>query len=148
MKLSTKGRYGLRAMVDIAMNSRGEHVALSHVAEREGLSVQYLEQVFSTLRKAGLVKSVKGAGGGYTLAQDASLITVGSILRAMEGDLSIAGKSKDEGTEHTIIEQCIRQSLWDRIDASIVTIIDEVTLKELADEAKKMNADKALMFYI
>ncbi len=148
MKLSTKGRYGLRAMVDLAMNSSGEHVALSHVAEREGLSVQYLEQVFSTLRKAGLVKSVKGAGGGYTLSKEPSMITVGEILRAMEGDLSIVGKSKDDGTVPTVIEQCIRESLWDRIDESIVSIIDEVTLQELADEAKKKNAEKALMFYI
>ncbi|MBE0451427.1 MAG: Rrf2 family transcriptional regulator [Clostridia bacterium] len=148
MKLSTKGRYGLRAMVALAMNSSGEHVALSHVAEREGLSLQYLEQVFSTLRKAGLVKSVKGAGGGYTLAQDSSMITAGTVLRAMEGDLSIAGKLKDDGVEATVIEQCIRESLWDRIDESIVAIIDEVTLKELADESKKMNAEKTLMFYI
>lgn len=130
------------------MNSRGEHVALSHVAEREGLSVQYLEQVFSTLRKAGLVKSVKGAGGGYSLAQDPSAITVGTILRAMEGDLSIVGKSKDDERELTVIEQCIRQSLWDRIDESIGAIIDDVTLKELADNSKKLNAEKALMFYI
>ncbi|MCD4714175.1 MAG: RrF2 family transcriptional regulator [Clostridiales bacterium] len=148
MKLSTKGRYGLRAMVDLAMNSSGEHVALSHVAEREGLSVQYLEQVFSTLRKAGLVKSVKGAGGGYTLSKEPSLITAGSILRAMEGDLSIVGKSKDDGTSPTVVEQCIRESLWDRIDESIVSIIDEVTIQQLADDTKKKNAEKALMFYI
>jgi Rrf2 family protein len=148
MKLSTKGRYGLRAMVDLAMNSSGEHVALAHVAEREGLSVQYLEQVFSTLRKAGLVNSVKGAGGGYSLAMDPAIITAGSILKAMEGDLSIVGKTKDDGTTPTVIEKCIRESLWDRIDESIVAIIDEVTLKELADKSKKMNAEKTLMFYI
>ena len=140
MKLSTKGRYGLRAMVDLAMNFGGDHVALAHVAEREGLSVQYLEQVFSTLRKAGLVKSVKGAGGGYSLAMDPSMISTGSILRAMEGDLSIVGKSKDEDAEPTVIEKCIREAVWCRNDECILSIIDEVTLK--------VNAEKALMFYI
>lgn len=148
MKLSTKGRYGLQAMVDLAINSNEEHVALSHVAEREGLSVQYLEQVFSTLRKAGLIKSIKGAGGGYTLAQDPATITAGAILRAMEGDLSIAGNAADDITELTVIEKCLRQSLWDQIDKSLAAIVDAVTLEALADEAKKMAAENVLMFCI
>lgn len=148
MKLSTKGRYGLRAMVDLAVYSNEEHVALSQVAEREGLSVQYLEQVFSTLRKAGLIKSIKGAGGGYTLAQDPSKITAGSILRAMEGDLSIAGNVSDDVADLTAVEKCLRQSLWDQIDKSIVAIVDAVTLEELADEAKKISAENVLMFCI
>lgn len=84
MKISTKGRYGLRAMLDLALNSLGDHVALSNIAERQDISVSYLEQMFSVLRKAGLLKSVKGAQGGYVLADRPSQIKVGTILRALE----------------------------------------------------------------
>ncbi len=149
MKLSTKGRYGLRAMVDITINSHGEHVALSSVAERQGLSVQYLEQVFSTLRKAGLIKSIKGAGGGYTLTDDPAMITVGAVLRAMEGDISIVNSlSKSKPEEMNNIEKCIRSSLWERIDESINTIVDEVTLKDLADDTRKLTTQNPIMFHI
>jgi Rrf2 family protein len=94
MKLSTKGRYGLRAMVDLAVHSSGEHVALYSIAERQNISENYLEQVFSILRKAGLVKSVKGAQGGYTLADKPSNISIGAILRVLEGDLSVPRYAK------------------------------------------------------
>ena len=89
MKVSTKGRYGLRAMIDLALYSQNDQVPLVSIAERQDISKSYLEQVFSTLRKAGLVTSIKGAQGGYVLASDPEDITVGMILRALEGDLSV-----------------------------------------------------------
>ena len=147
MKLSTKGRYGLRAMLDLAINSRGEHVALYSIAERQGLSVQYLEQMFSTLRKAGLVKSVKGAGGGYSLSDSPSKITVGAVLRALEGNISIVS-DLDDGEKQNNLEKCIRSSLWTRIDESTNQIIDAVTLQDLAEESLKMDSEGHLMFYI
>lgn len=149
MKLSTKGRYGLRCMLDLAMNSSGEHVALYNIAERQGLSVLYLEQVFSTLRKAGLIKSVKGAGGGYSLADAPANITVGAVLRALEGNISIVNSlSGDESEQQNTLEKCIRTTLWTRIDDSISKIIDSVTLEDLAEDARKMDSKDALMFYI
>lgn len=149
MKLSTKGRYGLRCMLDLALNSNGEHVALYTIAERQGLSVLYLEQVFSTLRKSGLVKSVKGAGGGYTLSNNPETITVGSILRVLEGNISIVNTlPQEEGDCKNVLEQCIRTSLWTKIDDSINGIIDTMTLEDLAEDARKLEAKENYMYYI
>ncbi|MDK2789160.1 MAG: Rrf2 family transcriptional regulator, cysteine metabolism repressor, partial [Epulopiscium sp.] len=79
MKLSTKGRYGLKAMVDLAVHSQDKHIALRHIAERQDISEHYLEQLIAVLRKAGLVKSIRGAQGGYSLALSPEEITVGDI---------------------------------------------------------------------
>lgn len=149
MKLSTKGRYGLRCMLDLAMNSNGEHVALYNIAERQGLSVLYLEQVFSTLRKASLVKSVKGAGGGYSLADAPANITVGAILRVLEGNISIVNSlSQEDSNQQNALERCIRTTLWARIDDAISEIIDAVTLEDLAEESRQLEAKDQFMFYI
>ena len=83
MKLSTKGRYGLRALIDLARYSELEPVSISCIAERQNLSERYLEQLMSLLKKAGLVQSIRGAGGGYVLAKDAGEISVGDVLRAL-----------------------------------------------------------------
>ncbi|MPW25773.1 Rrf2 family transcriptional regulator [Alkalibaculum sp. M08DMB] len=144
MKISTKGRYGLRAVIDLVLHSNGEHVSLINIAERQDISKNYLEQVFSTLRKAGIVKSVKGAQGGYVLAKKASSIFVGDILRALEGNLSVVG----EGTqiETNRIEKCIKKNIWDKIDQQINIVIDNMSLEDLINEYKK---DKeSLMYFI
>ena len=149
MKLSTKGRYGLRAMVDLALNAEEGHLALSAIADRQNISMQYLEQVFSILRKAELVRSVKGANGGYTLATQASKITVGSILKALEGNLSIVGnRSESEEGSQNPIEQCIRESLWDKIDENINAFIESITLADVAENARKYTVDSEIMFHI
>ena len=87
MKLSTKGRYGLSAMIDLAVYSENEAVSLNSIAERQHISEGYLEQLMAKLKKAGLVTSIRGASGGYYLAKPASEISVGDILRALEGSL-------------------------------------------------------------
>ena len=86
MKLSTKGRYGLRALIDLALYSEKEAASIASISARQQISESYLEQLIAKLRKAGLVKSVRGAGGGYMLAKPASEISVGDILRALEGN--------------------------------------------------------------
>lgn len=146
MKLSTKGRYGLRAMVDLAINSSGDHVSLNSVAERQGISENYLEQVFSTLRKAGLVKSVKGAQGGYSLSDNPSNTKVGIILRALEGTISIV----DEDSENfqTSIERCIKAKVWDKMNESLNQVLDSLTLEDLVNEYRKISDKNVLMFYI
>lgn len=147
MKLSTKGRYGLRAMVDLAINSTTEHVALYSIAERQNISVNYLEQVFSILRKAGLVKSVKGAQGGYILSEDPSKIKVGTILRALEGSLSLVDDTEEGGAENDI-QRCLKINIWDKINESINSIVDALSLEDLVNEYRRMNNENALMFYI
>lgn len=148
MKISTKGRYGLRAMVDLAVNSQGSHVSLNSIAERQEVSENYLEQVFSTLRKAGLVRSIKGAQGGYILAADPSEITVGRVLRALEGSLSVVDETEgQDGTEQGI-QACIRKHVWDRINKCINETVDSITLEDLADEYRKLTGQTPVMYYI
>lgn len=149
MKISTKGRYGLRALVDLVINSRGEHISLSSIAERQNISEQYMEHVFSTLRKAGIVNSVKGPRGGYTLSSQASRVKISDILEALEGDLSIA-ESVTSGAEKNFncIEFSITELLWERIDFATKKILDETTLQDLADDSLKREAESCYMYYI
>ncbi len=149
MKLSTKGRYGLRAMVDLAVNSSGDHVSLYSIADRQDISENYLEQVFSILRKANLVKSVKGAQGGYILSDAPSKTKVGTILRALEGDLSVAYEDmEDPSLSHKSIQACIQKNIWDKMNESLNQVVDAITLEDLVNEYKKMNNEDIVMFYI
>ncbi len=147
MKISTKGRYGLRAMVDLAVNSTGDYVALNSIAERQDVSENYMEQVFSMLRKAGLVKSIKGAQGGYILSDNPANIKVGTILRVLEGDLFIAD---DESRNPAVssIQNLLKRNVWDRINESINNVVDGITLEDLANDYRKMNEGYSMMFYI
>ena len=144
MKLSTKGRYGLRAMIDLALYSQNDSLPLASIAKRQDISKSYLEQVFSSLRKSGLVKSTKGAQGGYMLTSDAKDITVGMILRALEGDLSVVPMEDDAVVNR--IESYIRDNIWDRIDEKVFAIIDKITLKDIVDDYIKK--DPTPMYYI
>lgn len=146
MKISTKGRYGLRAMVDLAVHSPKEHVSLNSIAERQDVSVSYLEQVFSVLRKAGLVNSIKGAQGGYVLGDEPRNIKVGTILRALEGDLIIVDDTKE--AECDSMQICIKKNVWDKINNCINVIVDSVTLSDLVEEYYKLNGLNNIMYYI
>jgi len=142
LKLSTKGRYGLRAIVDLALHSEEETVALSSIAEREGISISYLEQLIAKLKKAGLVTSVRGAQGGYKLAKPASEVSIGDILRALEGSLNpvdcaevVGGESNCEGAN-----LCVTKYVWKRISDSINDAVDHIMLSELVEESKIKHA--------
>lgn len=145
MKVSTKGIYGLRAIIDLVLNSNGEYVSLISIAERQNISKNYLEQVFSALRKSGIVKSVKGSQGGYIMSDELSNITIGQILRALEGDLAVV-KSEENKDEENKIDACIKKSLWEKIDESIKNIVDNMTLENLIDEYKKES--DTIIYYI
>ncbi|MEI6131818.1 MAG: Rrf2 family transcriptional regulator [Bacillota bacterium] len=147
MKLSTKGRYGLRAIVDMAVFSNGELVSINSIAERQGISANYLEQVFSSMRKAGLVKSVKGSQGGYSLTKSISELTIGEIIRALEGEISIVSEVTD-GEHEGSIQKVIKNSVWNKIDVQLNEIFDSITIKNLVEDYDKMNEKDNLMFYI
>ncbi len=148
MQISTRGRYGLRAMVDLAIYSVDEHVALNSIAERQNISESYLEQLFSALRKGGLVKSIKGSQGGYALADSPSKITVGAVLRLLEGKLFSVAESSDKEVVNSTIEYCLSENVWEKINASICSIVDSITLEDLVDRYKTMNGSISRMFYI
>lgn len=148
-QLSTKSRYGLRALIDLAVNSNGTHVSLNTIAERQNISEIYLEQVFSSLRKSGIVKSVKGASGGYYLAKKPEDINVKSILKVLEGNLSVLGDKIDEEiNKKNIMSYCVKINLWDKIDDSIDNLLESLTLADLVNEHRKLNDDTEPMFYI
>lgn len=140
MKLSTKGRYGLRAMVDLADHGEIAPVSISAISARQDISVSYLEQLLAKLRKAGLVKSVRGAQGGYILERDAREISVGEILRVLEGDLSpvnCAELTQDEkgcsGSQY-----CVTKYVWQRINDSIQDTVNNIWLSELVEDSRKI----------
>lgn len=132
MKLSTKGRYGLRAVADLATHAQGQPVPLASIARRQHLSVGYLEGMFGALRRSGIVRSVKGIGGGYLLAHAASEITVGDILRALEGDLSIV--DEDILAKPGSLRACVQQQVWDVVTHRLRALVNGLTLADLIEE--------------
>ncbi len=143
MKLSTKGKYGLRAMIDLALHSEQEAVSISSISARQGISESYLEQLVSRLKKAGLVKSLRGAQGGYQLARPSAGISVGDILRALEGNLDAVECSafNDEGCEGA--DLCVAKYVWQRINESIAQTVDEMMLDQLVEESRKAQQNRA-----
>ena len=142
MKLSTKGRYGLRAMVDLADHCERTPVSISAISARQDISVSYLEQLLAKLRKAGLVKSVRGAQGGYVLTREAKEISVGEILMALEGDLTPVNCSelaRDEKTEKSCSgsQYCVTKYVWKRINDSIQDTVNNIWLSELVEDSRK-----------
>jgi Rrf2 family protein len=146
MKLSTKGRYGLRAVVDLAVHSDEETIALSQIAERQAISINYLEQLIAKLKKAGIVKSIRGAQGGYQLAAPAEEISVGAILRALEGDLNPVDCSEVMGGDGLCSnsDSCVTKYVWKRISDSINDAVDNIKLSELVAESRKVHASTSL----
>ena len=137
MKISTKGKYGLRAMIDLAQYSEQEAVSISSIAQRQKISESYLEQLVAKLKKAGLVVSIRGAAGGYRLARPASDISVGDVLRALEGDVRAVSctAQTEEGCEGE--ELCVTKYVWQRINESIEKTVDEMMLDQLVAESRK-----------
>ena len=139
MKLSTKGRYGLRALVDVALNQEDGAVCIQGIAERQNISVTYLEQLFRKMKSAGLVQSVRGAGGGYILAKEAGSISVGDVLRALEGDLNAVecGGGEEDG-ECRQSDICVTKIVWQKINESIGQAVDSIMISELTEKSREL----------
>lgn len=139
MKISTKGRYGLRAVIDIAQYSEIEPVSIHSIAARQGISEGYLEQLMVRLKKAEIIASIRGAGGGYVLAKDAEQISVGDVLRALEGSLQpvdCTAFSQEDSCQAS--GGCVTKYVWQRINESINQTVDEINLKQLVEESKSV----------
>lgn len=142
MKITTKGRYGLRALIDLAKYSEIEPVSISSIAARQGISERYLEQLMTLLKKAGLIKSIRGAGGGYVLAKEMSEISVGDVLRALEGSLEpVECTGFNEEASCEAAGGCVTKYVWQRINESINQTVNEISLKQLVEESKCVQAD-------
>ena len=139
MKISTKGRYAVRVMLDLARHHNGEYVKLKSVAMRQGVSEKYLEQIIAVLSRAGFVKSVRGAQGGYKLAGDPSSFTVGMVLRAAEGSLAPVACMDGAGDEIDCERAgtCETLPLWKKLKKAIDDVVDNVTIADLLTESKE-----------
>ena len=141
MKISTKGRYALRLMLDLAMNSTGSPVSLKDVAKRQGISDKYLEQIISVLNRAGYVKSVRGAQGGYMLRKEPEEYTVGMILRLTEGSLTPVACIEEDEVSCDRQENCVTLILWKKINDAVSSVVDHTTLQDLVDWQREKNGD-------
>lgn len=134
MKLSTKGRYAVMAMVDLASNSKGQPVALADIAERQEISLSYLEQLFAKLRKGGLVKSVRGPGGGYLLARAAKEMRVADIILAVDEPIkaTICKPNSSNGcrVDHS---RCVTHDLWEELGNQIYLFLSTISLEDVIE---------------
>ncbi len=131
MRLSTKGRFAVTAMIDLALSQRSGPVPLSAIAQRQQISLSYLEQMFSKLRQAGLVESTRGPGGGYTLGMRGDSITVADIIVAIEGSGSDAAGEVNDGV---LVNHDMTQALWDSLSSRLVEYMQSITLSSLTAE--------------
>ena len=138
MKLSTRARYGLKALIDLGLHSANEAISLQSIAERQDISTSYLEQLMAMLKKAGLVKSSRGAYGGYQLGKPADEISVGEVLRVLEGSLEAAACPGIENGS----DVCVAKLVWKRINDSITSAVDTLMLGQLIEESRRVHEEK------
>lgn len=133
MKISTKGRYALRLMLDLALNDTGETIRIKDIAARQEISEKYLEQIIAVLNKAGFVKSVRGPQGGYRLARKPKDYTVGMILRLTEGSLAPVPCLDDDPNECNRQEDCVTIFIWEKLYEAINSVVDGFSLADLVE---------------
>jgi len=136
MKLSTKGRYGVKAMVELAIHYGDSPLSIKTISQRQGISEYYLEQLFSPLRKAKLINSIRGAQGGYILGREPKEIKVSDIMYVLEGPIEIADCI--EGVVCNNIDCCATRLLWTKIKNSIDEVMEGVTLQDIVDDYNKI----------
>jgi Rrf2 family protein len=142
MHISTRGRYALRAMVDLALYSGGEPVLRRDIAARQEISADYVAQLFRQLRLAGLVEGVKGPGGGYRLARDAATISAGDVVRAVEGPIAVTDCVGPDGDSNCHrIKECVVREIWQEISQAVEKILDDITVQSLRDQARRASQD-------
>ena len=140
IRISTRGRYALRAMVDLALHANGGPVLRRDIARRQGISADYVAQLFRRLCAVGLVDGVKGPGGGYVLARAPVAISAGDVVRAVEGPVAVVqcALPTDEPSCNRV-DRCATHLLWKRLSETITEFLDLVTLQDLCDEARQLD---------
>lgn len=137
MRLSTKGRYGLKAMFELALHYGEGPIPLNNIAESQNISEHYLEQLIAVLRKEGLVNSVRGSQGGYMLSKSPDSITVGQVIRTLEGEIAPSECVIDETVNCEREKNCVTKTVWLRIRDSINNVIDSITLQDMVNDSIK-----------
>jgi Rrf2 family transcriptional regulator, iron-sulfur cluster assembly transcription factor len=155
MKLSTKSRYGLRALFDIAYNSGMQPTQIQDISRRQEISPRYLEQIFQSLKKKGILKSKRGPQGGYCLAKPPEAITVNDVLKATEGNMALVecvGGVKRKKGDCSFNGSCVTQTVWEEASARLDEYFAGITLKTLCERAQAMGLkreqDHRFVYYI
>lgn len=145
MRLTTKGRFAVTAMIDLALRQSKGPVTLSGISQRQEISLSYLEQLFGKLRRHAIVESVRGPGGGYTLARRAQEVTVADIILAVDEPLDATqcgGKENCQSGKHEPGVRCMTHDLWATLNVKMVEYLDSVTLQDLVDQQREKNAEQ------
>lgn len=145
MMVSTKGRYALRVMIDLAEHNTGEYIPLGGIAERQNISAKYLESIISVLAKAGFVRGLRGKGGGYKLTRQPESYTVGSILKLTEGTLAPVACLEENAAPCQRAAECRTLPMWQKLDTLIDNFFEGITLSELTAETKQQAGDNYII---
>ena len=137
MIISTRGRYALRVMLDLAQQTTDRYVPLKEIANRQDISEKYLEQIINPLTKSGLVKSYRGAQGGYILTREPKDITIGEVLRILEGSLSPVDCVDNPMCPNS--DTCVSLSIWKKMKEALDDVVDNISLADMAEEYKEKN---------
>lgn len=148
LKLSTKGKYGVKALFELAMHEGTGPMSLKSISERQNLSEHYLEQLAAPLRKAGLIVSVRGAQGGYSLSRPANQITVGDIIRVLEGPIGFTDCATEGEPGPDCAVDCVVHGVWEKVTQEIINVIDGITLQDLVNQARDEQARQNLTYQI
>ncbi len=136
MKLSTKITYGVRALFDIAYHSCGTPAKVNDIARRQGISPRYIEQIFILFKKAGLIRTIRGPKGGYMLAKEPDKLTLGDIIRAVEGEIELVSckpSETEDGGECSMSKECVTAPIWSELNSQVSSFFDSITIKALCE---------------
>lgn len=149
MEISTQGRYGVRALIDLAVNSNSQAVSLREISERQNISERYLEQIFAELKKAGIIKSIRGAHGGYLLNKPPEEISLADILKVLEGKIAPEIKIENEQSEEAFF-QTVTQEIWLKMENRIMDLMESITLADLKQRTQEVKKERSegYMYYI
>ena len=148
MRLTTKGRFAVTAMIDLALRESNGPVTLSGISQRQAISLSYLEQLFGKLRRHEIVESIRGPGGGYSLARRADKVTVADIIIAVDEPLDATqcgGKENCHGADAATGVRCMTHELWATLNEKMVDYLDSVSLQDLVDQQKQKNAEQSVV---
>ena len=134
MKLNTQGRYALIALIDLSARSKEKRVSLSEISERQSISLPYLEQLFVKLRKAGIVKSFRGAAGGYAISKSAETLRITEILKAVDQDLDLATERYKEVEKLKTKEEALASKMWEQLSANMYVFLHQMRLSDIAKD--------------
>ena len=147
MRLSTKGRYGTRAMLDVAIHQDGGPVSVKATAERQDVSRRYLEQLMLRLATAGLARPVRGRGGGFVLSRPASQISVADIVQALEGPINVVECVGDAGVCYRA-SSCAAREVWNEVSETVTCHLSQITLEDMAQRHRRSQETATAMYYI